>query len=161
MDYPETTPPREPSHNQPTNPDTIAYASKSLLKGPHYSCLLWGYASAWQIQKWNLTVIYRMQHREHTYKEKKLEVYLKFLCDLLVKQESVSYNKSGQGPWWLLQHIWLLPWLGRWVPHNWLQFDGTQRAHIGSVDFWHLWSTMLSKTITTRFYCDLHPFSAP
>jgi hypothetical protein len=28
LDYPETTPPRDPSHNQPPNPDTIAYASK-------------------------------------------------------------------------------------------------------------------------------------
>ena len=63
MDYPETTPPWDPSHNQPPNPDTIAYASKILLKGPWYSCLLWGYASAWQIQKWMLTVIYRMEHR--------------------------------------------------------------------------------------------------
>ena len=26
--------PRDPSHNQPPNPDTIAYASKILLKGP-------------------------------------------------------------------------------------------------------------------------------
>ena len=34
MDYPETTPPGDPSHNQPPNADTIAYASKILLKGP-------------------------------------------------------------------------------------------------------------------------------
>jgi hypothetical protein len=34
MDYPETTPPRDPSHNQPPNPDTIAYASKILLRDP-------------------------------------------------------------------------------------------------------------------------------
>jgi hypothetical protein len=33
-DYPETTPPRDPSHNQPPNTDTISYASKILLKGP-------------------------------------------------------------------------------------------------------------------------------
>jgi hypothetical protein len=38
-------------------------ASKILLKGPWYSCLEWDYASAWQIQKWMLTVIYRMEHR--------------------------------------------------------------------------------------------------
>jgi hypothetical protein len=55
--------PGDPSHNQPPNPDTIAYASKVLLKGPWYSCLLWGYASAWQIQKWMLIVIYWMEHR--------------------------------------------------------------------------------------------------
>ena len=34
MDHPETTPPGYPSHNQPPNADTIAYASKILLKGP-------------------------------------------------------------------------------------------------------------------------------
>jgi hypothetical protein len=43
-------------HNQPPNPDTIAYAKKILLKGLCYSCLVWGYASAWQIQKRMLTV---------------------------------------------------------------------------------------------------------
>jgi hypothetical protein len=32
--HPETTPPGDSSHNQPPNPDTIAYASKILLKGP-------------------------------------------------------------------------------------------------------------------------------
>ena len=63
MDYPEITPPRDPSHNQPPNPDTIAYARKILLKGPYYSCLVGGYASAWQIQKWMLTVMYKMEHR--------------------------------------------------------------------------------------------------
>jgi hypothetical protein len=45
----ETAPPRDPSHKQPPNPDTIAYASKILLTGPWYSYLLWGYGSAWQI----------------------------------------------------------------------------------------------------------------
>jgi hypothetical protein len=33
MDHPETTPPRGPSHNQPPNADTVAYASNILLKG--------------------------------------------------------------------------------------------------------------------------------
>jgi hypothetical protein len=33
MDHPETTPPGDPSHNQPPNPDTIAYASKIMVKG--------------------------------------------------------------------------------------------------------------------------------
>ena len=33
-------PTRDPSHNQPPNPDTIAYARKILLKGPCYSCLI-------------------------------------------------------------------------------------------------------------------------
>ena len=63
MDHLETATPGDPSHDQPPNADTIACTSKFLLKGPWYSCLLWGYASAWQIQKWMLTVIYRMEHR--------------------------------------------------------------------------------------------------
>ena len=62
MDYPETNPPGDPSCNQPPNPDTIAYAIKILMKGPLYSCLLCGYASAWQIQKWMCTVIDWMEH---------------------------------------------------------------------------------------------------
>jgi hypothetical protein len=51
MDHLETAIPRDPSHNQPPNANTIAYTSKILLKGPWYSCLLWGYARAWQT--WN------------------------------------------------------------------------------------------------------------
>jgi hypothetical protein len=33
MDHPETASPGGPSHSQPPNPDTIAYARKILLKG--------------------------------------------------------------------------------------------------------------------------------
>jgi hypothetical protein len=55
-------PTRSPCHNQPPNVDTIPYASKLLLKGPWYSCLLWGFSSVWQVQKWMITVIYRMEH---------------------------------------------------------------------------------------------------
>ena len=62
MNHPESSPPRDPFHNQPLNTDTISHASKILLKGPGYSCLMWGYASAWQIQKWMFTVIYWMEH---------------------------------------------------------------------------------------------------
>jgi hypothetical protein len=39
MDHPETTPPGDPSHNQPPNPDTIAFASKILLKDPEIAIL--------------------------------------------------------------------------------------------------------------------------
>jgi hypothetical protein len=35
----------------------------SFKKVSWYSCLLRGYASAWQTQKWMLTVIYWMEHR--------------------------------------------------------------------------------------------------
>ena len=48
---------------QPPNADTISYASNILLKGPWYSCLLWGYGGAWQTQKWMLTVSCWMDHR--------------------------------------------------------------------------------------------------
>jgi hypothetical protein len=34
MDYSETAPPRDLSQKQPPNADTIAHASKILLKGP-------------------------------------------------------------------------------------------------------------------------------
>jgi hypothetical protein len=34
MDHPETAPPGDPSHNQPPNTNTIAYASKILWKDP-------------------------------------------------------------------------------------------------------------------------------
>ena len=60
-DHPETALPGDPSHIQPSNPDTIAYARKILLTGPWHSSLLWIYA--WQVQKWMLTVIYWMEHR--------------------------------------------------------------------------------------------------
>jgi hypothetical protein len=65
MDHLETAIPRDPSHNQPPNAGTIAYTSEILLKGPRYSCLLCGYAGAWQTQKWILTVSYLMEHRAH------------------------------------------------------------------------------------------------
>ena len=64
MGHPETAPPSDPSHNQQPNADTIAYASKILLKEPWYSCLLLGYARAFQIQKWLLTVTYWMEYWE-------------------------------------------------------------------------------------------------
>jgi hypothetical protein len=63
-DYPETALPGDLSHNQPPNPVTTEYARKILLTGPWYSCLLWGYASACQIQKWMFTVIHWMEHRD-------------------------------------------------------------------------------------------------
>jgi hypothetical protein len=46
MDHLETAITGDPSHNQPPNADTITHTSKILLKGPWYSCLLWGYAGA-------------------------------------------------------------------------------------------------------------------
>ena len=62
-DHAETAPIKDPYHHQPSNTDTIAYASKVLLTWLWYSCLMWGYTSAWQIQKWMPTLIYWMEHR--------------------------------------------------------------------------------------------------
>jgi hypothetical protein len=62
-DHPKIVLPGDPSQIQPPHPDNIAYASKVLLTGPWYSCLMWGYASAWQIQKWMFRVMYCMEHR--------------------------------------------------------------------------------------------------
>ena len=53
----------DPSYKQPPNPDTIADTNKSLLTGAWYSCLLSGSASAWQIQKWMLTVIHWTKYK--------------------------------------------------------------------------------------------------
>jgi hypothetical protein len=72
--------PGGPSRNQPPNADTTPYASKILLKGPWYSCLLWGFASSWQIQKWMLTVIYRMEHRAPNIGARESTQELKGVC---------------------------------------------------------------------------------
>jgi hypothetical protein len=62
-DHPETAPLGDPSHIQPTNPDTIEYSRKILLTGTWNSSLVWCYASAWQIQKWMFTVMYWIKRR--------------------------------------------------------------------------------------------------
>jgi hypothetical protein len=56
-------PPGDPSHKLQPNQDTTAYANNILLTGPWYSCLLKGSSSAWQIQKWMLSVIHWMEHK--------------------------------------------------------------------------------------------------
>jgi hypothetical protein len=48
-----------------------------LLKGSWYSCLFWGYASACQIQKWMLTVSYRMEYRAPMEEREKVPKELK------------------------------------------------------------------------------------
>ena len=50
-------------HKQPPNPDTMADANKSLMTGAWYNCLLGCSASAWQIQKWMLTIIHWTEHK--------------------------------------------------------------------------------------------------
>ena len=47
----EAAQPRDPSHIQLQNPDTIVDAYKCLLTGAWYRCHLGGSASAWQIQR--------------------------------------------------------------------------------------------------------------
>jgi len=53
----------DPSHKQPPNPHTIADANKILLTEAWYGCLLRGSATAWQIQKWMLTIIHWAEHK--------------------------------------------------------------------------------------------------
>ena len=62
-DHPETASPRDPSHKQPPNPDTIMDANKCLLTGAWYSCVLKGSASVWQIQRWMLSGVHWTEHR--------------------------------------------------------------------------------------------------
>jgi hypothetical protein len=62
-DHLETDPHGVPTHKQPSNPNTISDANKSLLTWTQESCHLRISASAWQIQKWMLTVIHWMEHR--------------------------------------------------------------------------------------------------
>jgi hypothetical protein len=81
--YAETAPSADPYYNQPPNADTIAYASKILLTGPWHSCLLWGYANAWQIQKWMFTVIYWMDHRTPNEGARKSTQEAKRVCNPL------------------------------------------------------------------------------
>jgi hypothetical protein len=38
-------------------------SQQDFAKGLWYSCLFWGYAGAWQTQKWRLTFRYWMDHR--------------------------------------------------------------------------------------------------
>jgi hypothetical protein len=73
----------DPSHKQPPNPDTNAYASKIFLTWPWYSCLLWVYASAWKIQKWMLTVIYWMEHRSPNESSRESTQGAKGVCNLI------------------------------------------------------------------------------
>jgi hypothetical protein len=61
--HPETAPPGDPSHIQSPKPDTIVDANKCLLTGAWYSCLLRSSASAWQIQRWMLSVNHWTEHR--------------------------------------------------------------------------------------------------
>ena len=48
--FAEAAPPNDPSHLQPSNPDSIADAKKHLLTGAWFGCPLRGSASIWQMQ---------------------------------------------------------------------------------------------------------------
>jgi hypothetical protein len=54
-DHPEIAPPRDPSHLQTLNPDTIADVKKFLLTGAWYGYFLRGSTSTWSIQMQILT----------------------------------------------------------------------------------------------------------
>jgi hypothetical protein len=62
-DHSETAPPGDQSHIQSPNPYTIVDASKCLLTGAWYSCLLRGSANAWQIQRWMLLANHWIKHK--------------------------------------------------------------------------------------------------
>jgi hypothetical protein len=51
-----------PSHIQSPNPDAIVDATKYLLTGDRYSCLLKGSTIAWQIQRWMLSANHWTEH---------------------------------------------------------------------------------------------------
>jgi hypothetical protein len=58
----ETAPPRDPSHLQTPNPDTIADDKKPLLTGTWYTYTLRGSASIWPIQVWILKTNHWTEH---------------------------------------------------------------------------------------------------
>ena len=60
--HPETAPPRDPSHLQTPNLDTIADAKKHLVTGAWYSCPLRGSARACSIQIQMLAANYQTEH---------------------------------------------------------------------------------------------------
>ena len=62
-DHPETAPPRDASHVQLHNPDTIVDAHKCWVTGAGYSCHLGGSASAWQTQRGTLSAGHCTEHR--------------------------------------------------------------------------------------------------
>jgi hypothetical protein len=141
MDHPETVPPGEPSHNQPPNPDTVAYASKILLTGPWYSCLLWGYASAWQIQKWMLTVIYWMEHRAPNEGARESTQGPKGVCNP-IKGKKYELNSTPQScvssciciRGWPSHHQWEERPLVLWSLYAWVQGNAKgQEAGVGGL----------------------------
>ena len=138
MDYPETTPPGDLSCIQPPNPDTIEYASK-ILKEPWYSCLLWGFASTWQIQKWILTVIYWMEHRAPNGGARESTQELKGPAILWVKQQyELTSTPRARVSSCICSRRWpSRPSLGREVPRSYKlympQYRGTPGPRSGSV----------------------------
>jgi hypothetical protein len=63
------------------------YASKILMKKPWYSCLLWGFDSVWQMKKWMITVISRMEHKAPNIGAKESTQELKMSATLYVEQK--------------------------------------------------------------------------
>jgi len=61
--YPETALPKDSSHVQLPNSDTIVGANQCLLAEAWNSCLLRGSASAWQIQRWMVSANHWTEHR--------------------------------------------------------------------------------------------------
>jgi hypothetical protein len=138
MDHPETTPPGDPSHNQPQNPETIANASKISLKGPWYRWLVWGYASAWQIQKWMLTVIYWIEHRAPNGGARESTQGAEGVCSPIVEQqyELTSTSRARVSSCICSRRCPSCPSLGRKAPWSYKlympQYRGTPGPRSGS-----------------------------
>ena len=107
--HPETAPPRDPSHIQPSNPDTIVDVNKSLLTGAWYSYLLKESASAWQIQKWMLTAIHWTEHRVPSERVRESTQGAEGVCGPkegtsiwtnLYPQSSLGLNHQPKKTWW-------------------------------------------------------------
>jgi hypothetical protein len=109
-----------------------------LLKGPWYSCLLWGFASAWQIQKWMLTVIYRMEHRAPNIGARESTQELKGSATLQVEQQyELTSNPRGRVSSCIFSRRWpSRPSLGReasWFSKLYMpQYRGTPGPRSGS-----------------------------
>ena len=58
-------------------------AIKILLMGPCYSCIIWGYASAWQIEKCMLTDIYKLEHRSPNREARESTQGAEGVCNLI------------------------------------------------------------------------------
>ena len=84
---------------------TLLHMPARFLLKRRYSCLVWWYASAWQIQKWMLTVIYKMEHRTPNVRTRESMQGAEGVCNLIVEQQ---YELPLFLSVWILYHTILL-----------------------------------------------------